>query len=71
MSLVNVQGEWLEKHISIIGAAKSFIGQLRFGQDMTKVSMPSMFLRPYSFLELIGYRAARCAAVDSRRFVCI
>mmetsp|Transcript_42083 Transcript_42083/g.106170 ORF Transcript_42083/g.106170 Transcript_42083/m.106170 type:complete len:485 (-) Transcript_42083:30-1484(-) len=67
MSLVKVQGEWLEKHISIIGAAKSFIGQLRFGQDMTKVSMPSMFLRPYSFLELIGYRAARCAAVDSRR----
>lgn len=51
------QGEWVTRKISIIGAAKSIISQLKIGQDMTRVSLPAEFLYPYSILELGGVRA--------------
>jgi len=44
--------EWGARTISILGAAKSFISQLSVGQDLTKVSLPSVFLYPFSILEL-------------------
>jgi hypothetical protein len=44
MSLVDQHGEWEGRKISIIGA------------DLTKVSLPSVFLSPFSSLELAGYR---------------
>jgi len=45
-------GEWEFRKISLIGAAKSLISQLSVGQDMTKISLPAVFLYPYSALEL-------------------
>lgn len=55
-SYVDIHGEWEQRRISIVGVAKSFIGQLRVGQDLTRVSLPSVFLRPYSLLEEFGSR---------------
>lgn len=49
-------GEWKNRKISILGAARSFISQLRVGQDLTRVALPAAFLRPYSLLEAIGCR---------------
>ncbi|EGG18411.1 oxysterol binding family protein [Cavenderia fasciculata] len=56
MSYADLHGEWETREISIFGAVKSFISQLGIGQELTKVSMPSMFLMPYSILELAGAR---------------
>lgn len=44
--------DWGARTISILGVAKSFISQLSVGQDLTKVSLPSVFLYPFSMLEL-------------------
>jgi len=55
MSHVDEVGtEWETRKISLWGAAKSFVSQLSVGQDLTKVSMPAIFLNPYSILELGG-----------------
>jgi len=35
---------------------KRFIGQLSYGQDLTRISMPSEFLNPYSILEVVATR---------------
>lgn len=57
MSTLSQEGaEWETRKISIFGAAKSFISQLSIGQDLTRVSLPSVFLYPYSALELAGAR---------------
>lgn len=58
VSYADVRGEWEERRISIVGVAKSFISQLRVGQDLTKVSLPSVFLLPYSLLEEYASRTA-------------
>eukprot|EP01132_Coremiostelium_polycephalum_P008616 gene8616-10606_t len=55
-SFADIHGEWEGREISIFGAVKSFISQLSLGQELTKVSMPSMFLMPYSILELAASR---------------
>lgn len=55
-SYSNIHGEWEERKISIWGAAKAFISQLRPGQDMTRITIPALFLRPYSILEEIASR---------------
>merc|ERR1711879_996036 len=55
-SYSNIHGEWEERKISLWGAAKAFISQLRPGQDMTKITIPSLFLRPYSILEEVASR---------------
>eukprot|EP01119_Soliformovum_irregulare_P023366 TRINITY_DN814_c0_g1_i1.p1 TRINITY_DN814_c0_g1~~TRINITY_DN814_c0_g1_i1.p1 ORF type:complete len:394 (+),score=100.97 TRINITY_DN814_c0_g1_i1:121-1302(+) len=49
-------GEWETRKISIIGAAKSLISQLSVGQDLTRVSLPAIFLHPFSALEVGGAR---------------
>merc|ERR1711991_645284 len=51
------------KKISVGGAVKSFISQMRVGQDLTKISMPAAFCYPYSGLELSAYRNLRCADI--------
>ncbi|KAF2078558.1 hypothetical protein CYY_000181 [Polysphondylium violaceum] len=56
MSYADLHGEWENREISIFGVVKSFISQLSIGQELTKVSMPSIFLMPYSILELAASR---------------
>jgi len=51
-SYVDEHGEWENRKISIVGALQSFITQLSIGDDLTKISLPSVLLNPYSALEL-------------------
>jgi len=55
-SYADVHGEWEERKIHILGPLKSFISHLRNGQDLTKVSLPSVLLRPYSMIEEFASR---------------
>jgi len=55
-SYVTVHGEWETRQISIIGVVKRFISQLSYGQDLTRISLPSEFLNPYSVLEMATVR---------------
>jgi len=55
-SYAGVAGEWETRQISIMGVVKRFISQLSYGQDLTKISMPSEFLNPYSVLEFVSLR---------------
>jgi len=55
-SYVCVHGEWETRQISIIGVVKRFISQLSYGQDLTRISLPSEFLNPYSVLEMATVR---------------
>jgi len=52
-------GEWENRKISVIGTLASFINQLTIGDDLTKISIPSALLCPYSALELAAVRALR------------
>jgi len=55
-SYAGVPGEWETRQISIMGVVKRFISQLSYGQDLTKIAMPSEFLNPYSVLEFVSLR---------------
>jgi len=56
-SVVNETGqEWETRKISVIGALQSFITQLRVGDDLTKISLPSALLFPFSGLEIAAAR---------------
>lgn len=55
-SYSNIHGEWEQRKISIWGATKAFIFNLKRGQDMTRISIPAIFFRPYSLLEEIATR---------------
>jgi len=55
-SLCGKGGEWENRKISIMGVVKRFISQLSYGQDLTRISMPSEFLNPYSILEIAATR---------------
>lgn len=56
-SFANIHGEdWEVKEISVYGAAKAFIRQLSVGMDLTHVSIPAIFLLPYSILEFVAVR---------------
>jgi len=55
-TLAGVQGEWTTRQISIMGVVKRFISQLSYGQDLTRISMPSEFLNPFSVLEFVSLR---------------
>lgn len=55
-SLCGKNGEWESRKISIMGVVKRFISQLSYGQDLTRISMPSEFLNPYSILEIAATR---------------
>jgi len=57
MSLVTVEdAEWRTRKVKIIEVFKSFIYQFKPGQDMTKVSLPSVLCHPFSMLEIIAQR---------------
>merc|ERR1712137_657787 len=57
MTWANIHGEdWEVKEISVYGAAKAFIRQLSVGMDLTHVSIPAIFLLPYSILEFVAVR---------------
>eukprot|EP01103_Thecamoeba_quadrilineata_P007459 TRINITY_DN17335_c0_g1_i1.p1 TRINITY_DN17335_c0_g1~~TRINITY_DN17335_c0_g1_i1.p1 ORF type:complete len:424 (+),score=76.37 TRINITY_DN17335_c0_g1_i1:89-1360(+) len=55
-SYADVHGTWEDRKVSLMGPLKSLLSQLRVGQDMTKVSLPSVLLRPYSMIEEFGSR---------------
>lgn len=55
-SYAGISGEWETRQISIMGVVKRFISQLSYGQDLTKIAMPSEFLNPYSVLEFVSHR---------------
>jgi hypothetical protein len=55
-SLCGKNGEWETRKISIMGVVKRFISQLSYGQELTRISMPSEFLNPYSILEVCAAR---------------
>jgi len=55
-SLCGRNGEWENRKISIMGVVGRFISQLSYDQDLTRISMPSEFLNPYSILEVAATR---------------
>jgi len=56
-SLINTtDAEWRTRHISIIDVVKSLVSQVTPGQDITKLSLPSILCHPFSMLELISHR---------------
>lgn len=55
-SYSNIHGDWEKRKISIWGATKAFIFNLKRGQDLTRVPIPAIFFRPYSLLEEIATR---------------
>jgi len=55
-SYINENGEWKNRKITFFGVVRSVVSQLKPGQDMTRVGLPSIFLEPYSILELAGNR---------------
>eukprot|EP01121_Diplochlamys_sp_Union-15-3_P018961 TRINITY_DN702_c0_g1_i1.p1 TRINITY_DN702_c0_g1~~TRINITY_DN702_c0_g1_i1.p1 ORF type:complete len:371 (-),score=60.88 TRINITY_DN702_c0_g1_i1:5-1117(-) len=57
-SYVEQDGVWQTVKISIWGVARSIIQQLRNGAELTKLSLPAVFLEPYSVLELGAARLA-------------
>jgi len=57
MSLVSVlDEEWRSRKISMMEVFRSFIYQFKPGQDLTKVSLPSVLCHPFSMLEIIAQR---------------
>eukprot|EP01099_Mayorella_cantabrigiensis_P005026 TRINITY_DN3909_c0_g2_i1.p1 TRINITY_DN3909_c0_g2~~TRINITY_DN3909_c0_g2_i1.p1 ORF type:complete len:669 (-),score=177.71 TRINITY_DN3909_c0_g2_i1:125-2131(-) len=57
MSLVNeTNNDWRYRKITLFGAARGIVSQLNHGQDLTHISMPAVFLYPFSILELGALR---------------
>jgi hypothetical protein len=56
MSLVAENGEWKTRKINLLQVVKSFVSQLKPGQDLTKISLPAEICYPYTMLEVIAYR---------------
>jgi hypothetical protein len=56
MSLVAENGEWKTRKINLLQVVRSFISQLKPGQDLTKISLPAEICYPYSMLEVFAYR---------------
>jgi len=54
VSYANIEGEWNDRPLSLFGAVKSFYNQLTTGMDVTRISMPCAFFKPYSLLEEIA-----------------
>jgi hypothetical protein len=56
-SLINItDAEWRSRQISIIDVIKSLVSQVTPGQDITKLSLPSILCHPFSMLELLSHR---------------
>src|SRR4051794_36465753 len=56
ISLADQDGEWRTRKINLLGVVRSFVSQLRPGQDLTRVSLPAILLYPFSMLEVFGCR---------------
>lgn len=56
ISYVDQHGDWEHKKITILAASMSLATQLKVGQDLTKMSVPCIFLRPYSMMEVYAKR---------------
>jgi len=56
MSLVAENGEWKTRKINLFQVLRSFVSQLKPGQDLTKISLPAEICYPYTMLEVIAYR---------------
>jgi hypothetical protein len=52
----DLDAEWRTRKISFFGVVKSFVSQLKPGQELTKVSLPAHLLFPFSILEVCGQR---------------
>jgi len=56
-SLINVtEAEWKTREINVMSLVRSFLSQISPGQDLTKISLPSVLCHPFSMLELISHR---------------
>lgn len=49
-------GEWKSRKINLWSVMRSFVSQLKLGQDLTKISLPAEMCHPYSMLEVMSYR---------------
>lgn len=56
LSNVVKDGEWRHRKINIWGVFKSFISQIKTGQDLTRISLPAELSYPYSMLEVMALR---------------
>jgi hypothetical protein len=52
----DTDSEWRTRKISIMGVVRSFVSQLKPGQDLTRVSIPVALLFPFSMLEVVAMR---------------
>eukprot|EP01127_Copromyxa_protea_P008801 TRINITY_DN2027_c0_g1_i1.p1 TRINITY_DN2027_c0_g1~~TRINITY_DN2027_c0_g1_i1.p1 ORF type:complete len:420 (+),score=109.72 TRINITY_DN2027_c0_g1_i1:23-1261(+) len=48
--------EWRKRPINLMSVLRSFVSQLRPGDELTKMSLPSELCHPFSMLELISLR---------------
>jgi len=56
-SLVNEQdAEWRTREINMVQLVRSFLSQIYPGQDISKISLPSVLCHPFSMLEIISHR---------------
>ena len=55
-SNVEKSGAWKTRPIDLWGLLKSFISQLKIGDQITKISLPSEMCYPYSMLEMVAFR---------------
>lgn len=55
-SNVEKTGPWKTRPIDLWGLLKSFVGQLKIGDQITKISLPAEMCHPYSMLEMVAYR---------------
>jgi len=56
LSYIEQQGEWRTRKITLFGVVRSFISEVKVGQDMTRVSLPATLLYPFSMLEVFSAR---------------
>lgn len=56
LSNIVKDGEWRTRPIALWGVIKSFISQLKIGEQITKISIPAEVCYPYSMLEMLAFR---------------
>jgi len=56
ISFIEQDGEWRTRKITLFGVVRSFISEVKVGQDMTRVSLPATLLYPFSMLEVFSAR---------------
>eukprot|EP01117_Protostelium_nocturnum_P006323 TRINITY_DN2282_c0_g1_i2.p1 TRINITY_DN2282_c0_g1~~TRINITY_DN2282_c0_g1_i2.p1 ORF type:complete len:716 (-),score=260.67 TRINITY_DN2282_c0_g1_i2:118-2265(-) len=56
VSFIEKDGEWRTRKITLFGVVRSFISEVKIGQDMTRVSLPATLLYPFSMLEVFSAR---------------